>query len=436
MINQFRKRLITMTTIFVAIILIAGFLTIFITTYLKQQSDNFEKLNQSEELTISGGKVSFDEKSDDAVQINRIATGAGVYFNLLVDKTGKPIMVDSALKLSKKQYKKAAKYAWKNREGGTVKINGREWQYVVAPAIANLDYDNKDKNVDKDDETYLMRFLDITDSKKNLFTLAITLLIVGIGLMIFFFLVIIYFTNRAIKPMEDAWKKQKQFIADASHELKTPLSIISTNVGVLYSSKEDTINDQINWLDNISRGTERMNGLVSKMLTIAKTDNVFEQMNFSTVQVDQLIRDSLSNYETKFESKNIEVNCDLSEVSAKTDEGLLQQLFDIFMDNAYKYTNENGSFDITLKAKGRDTTIQFKNTGEGIAEEDLPKVFNRFYRTNEVRQKYEGSYGLGLSIALSIVEQLGGKIDVKSSIKQETEFTIQLSLKKNNYKDL
>lgn len=434
MINQFRKRLITMTTIFVAIILLTGFLSIFITTYLKQQSDNLEKLNQSEELTISGGKVSFDEKSDDAVQINRISTGAGVYFNLLVDRTGKPIMVDSALKLSKKQYEKAAKYAWKNREGGTVRLNGREWQYVVAPAIANLDYDDKDRNVEKDDETYLMRFLDVTDSKKSLFSLAITLLIVGIGLMIFFFLVIIYFTNRAIKPMEEAWKKQKQFIADASHELKTPLSIISSNVGVLYSSKEETINEQINWLDNISRGTERMNGLVSKMLTIAKTDNVFEQMNFSKVQVDQLIRDSLSNYETKFESKNIEVNCHLSGVLAKTDEGLLQQLFDIFMDNAYKYTNENGFFDITLKSKGRDTTIQFKNTGEGIAEEDISKVFNRFYRTNEVRQKYEGSYGLGLSIAQSIVEQLGGTVSVNSSLNEETEFTIQLPLKKENIK--
>lgn len=421
-----------MTTGFVTIILITAFAAIFITTYLKQQSDNYDKLNQAEQLRITGGKVAFDEKNDDTMEINRIVTGAGVYFNMLVDKTGNPIMIDSALKLSKKQYNKAAKYAWENRKGGVVKMNGREWQYVVAPAITDFDYQNSSKKNNQKDETYLMRFLDITDTKKSLSTLALTLVIVGIGLMIFFFLVIVYFTNRAISPMEEAWRKQKQFIADASHELKTPLSIISTNVGVLYSSKEDTILDQLNWLDNISRGTERMNGLVNKLLTIAKTDTLFEQLNFTKVSVDQLLKDSLSNYENIFEVKNITVNQNLAKLTAKTDEILLQQLFDIFIDNAGKYTNKNGSFDVSLESKGRETTITFKNTGAGISQEDLPKIFDRFYRTNDVRQKYEGSYGLGLSIAQSITEQLGGKIEAKSTVDEVTEFVIHLHLK-NEY---
>lgn len=429
MINQFRKRLITLTTIFVAIILTTAFAAIFLTTYLKQESDNLEKLNQAEQLRITGGRVTFDEKSDDTVEINRIVPGAGVYFNMLVDKSGKPMMIDSALKLSKKQYHKAAKYAWKNRAGGVVKINGREWQYVVAPAIANFDYGSKEQAVEKDDETYLMRFLDITDSKKSLSSLAITLIIVGIGLMLLFFLVIIYFTNRAIRPMEEAWQKQKQFVADASHELKTPLSIISTNVGVLYTSKDETISEQLKWLDNISSGIDRMNGLVNNLLRIAKTDTSFEQLTISEVQLDRLLEKSFSHYEAKFEAKQITVNKTIAKVTARTDENLLGQLFDIFMDNASKYTNKNGSFDLFLGTKGKETTIKFTNTGDGIAEEDLPKIFDRFYRTNEVRQKYAGSYGLGLSIAQSIVEQLGGKIEVVSSVKEETEFTICLPSK-------
>jgi len=432
MINQFRKRLIAMTTGFVAVILIAAFATIFLTTYLNQQSDNEEKLNQAEQLRITGGKVAFDGKSDDAVEINRIVTGAGVYFNMLVDKSGKPIMIDSALKLSKKQYNKAAKYAWKNQEGGVIKLNGREWQYVVAPAIANFDYGSEDKEqvIDNNDETYLMRFLDITDSKKSLSSLATTLIVVGIGLMIFFFLVIIFFTNRALRPMEEAWKKQKQFIADASHELKTPLSIISTNVDVLYSSQEDTIREQLKWLNNISSGTKRMNGLVNKLLAVAKADNSFDQLNVTTVQLDLLLTNALANYETKFEDKKITLNKKMTKITAKTDEVLLQQLFDIFIDNASKYTDENGMFDVFLEAKGREGIIIFRNTGDGIAEEDLPKIFDRFYRTNEVRQKYEGSYGLGLSIAQSIVDQLGGKIDVESTVNEATVFTIRLPLKK------
>ncbi|MGX7224168.1 sensor histidine kinase [Enterococcus malodoratus] len=430
MINQFRKRLIAMTTGLVAIILIAAFTAIFVTTYLNQKSDNYEKLNQAEQLRITGGKVTFDEKSEDAMEINRIVTGAGVYFNMLVNKSGKPIMIDSALKLTKDQYNKAAKYAWKNQDGGVIKMNGREWQYVVAPAIANFDYGSSDQTNGENDETYLMRFLDITDSKKNLSSLAMTLIIVGIGLLLFFFLVIIFFTNRALHPVEEAWKKQKQFITDASHELKTPLSIISTNVDVLYSSQEETISEQIKWLNNISSGTKRMNGLVNKLLTVAKADNSFDQLTITNVQIDQLLTNALSNYETKFAEKKILINKNMAKVIVKTDEVLLQQLFDIFIDNASKYTNENGAFDVSVEAKGREGIITFRNTGDGITDEDLPKIFDRFYRTNEVRQKYEGSYGLGLSIAQGIADQLGGKIDVESTVNETTVFTIRLPLKK------
>lgn len=430
MINQFRKRLIAMTTGLVAIILIAAFTAIFVTTYLNQKSDNYEKLNQAEQLRITGGKVTFDEKSEDAMEINRIVTGAGVYFNMLVNKSGKPIMIDSALKLTKDQYNKAARYAWKNQDGGFIKMNGREWQYVVAPAITNFDYGSSDQTNGENDETYLVRFLDITDSKKNLSSLAMTLIIVGIGLLLFFFLVIIFFTNRALRPVEEAWKKQKQFITDASHELKTPLSIISTNVDVLYSSQEETISEQIKWLNNISSGTKRMNGLVNKLLTVAKADNSFDQLTITNVQIDQLLTNALSNYETKFAEKKISINKNMVKVTAKSDEVLLQQLFDIFIDNASKYTNENGAFDVSVEAKGREGIITFRNTGDGITDEDLPKIFDRFYRTNEVRQKFEGSYGLGLSIAQGIADQLGGKIDVESTVNETTVFTIRLPLKK------
>lgn len=431
MMNKFRKRLILMTTFFVLLIMITAFTAIFISTYLKQKTDNYEKLRQSEEIHISDGKVSFDGKNEQTVEINRIVTGAGVYFNMLVDKSGRPIMIDSALKLNKKQYEKAAKYAWKEKEGGSVKINGREWQYVVAPAIANLDYDNKDRNINNDDETYLMRFLDVTDSKKSLFTLAMTLLIVGILLMIFFFFVIIYYTNRAILPMEEAWNKQKQFIADASHELKTPLSIISSNLGVLYSSKEDTINNQIKWLDNISTGTERMNGLLNKMLKSAKTESIFEPINLTKVQIDKLLRDSIQNYQREFEAKNISINCNLSKLTSKTDEKLLQQFFDIFIENALKYTNNGGCFEASLEKKGRNIVITFCNTGDGIAEDDIPKIFNRFYRTNDVRKKHEGSYGLGLSIAQNIVQQFKGKIVTESKVNDKTKFTIYIPHKRD-----
>ena len=105
-------------------------------------------------------------------------------------------------------------------------------------------------------------------------------------------------------------------------------------------------------------------------------------------------------------------------------------MFEIFIDNACKYTNDSGTFEVKMEESVRKCIIRFKNTGAGIAEEDLPKVFERFYRTNEVRQKYEGSYGLGLSIAQNIVEQLNGKISVTSKVNEETEFVLHLILKR------
>lgn len=427
MIEKFRNRLVLLTTTIVALVLIVAFLTIYISSYLSVQADISRKMNQIEEITITEGQLKFDDEEvgDKTMIVNRITPGLGLYFNMIVDKQGKLLAVDSAVKLSKKDYQKAAKIAWENNSDGLAKLTNRDWQYIVAPAVASLIY-NEEEQVK--DGTYLIRFLDITDSTKSLVLLALTLIIVGIILLVFFFLVIVYFANRSLKPMTLAWEKQKQFITDASHELKTPLSIISINADVLYSHQEETISSQIKWLDNISLGTERMTRLVNKLLVIAKTGNDSPKMTYSKVTLDSLILDSLSLYGPKFNSKNITVTTDFSNLTIISESELISQLVELVLDNAYKYTNQGGHLDISLKYKRRTAQVVFKNSGPGIAKEDLPRVFDRFYRTNDVRQTYEDSYGLGLAIAQTIVAQLGGKIGIDSG--KETNVTIQLPIKK------
>lgn len=424
MISQFQKRLIIMTTSFVAIILVIAFITIFITTYFRIESDNLDKLYQLEELRItSNGEVRFDEpKPDDALVINRIIPGAGIYFNLFVDENGKIVAIDSALKMGEKQYAEAARVAWDNKKGGTVEIAGREWQYVNFPTDSKLNYGGSSKKV-----SHVLRFLDTTDSKKSLVSLAITLLLVGSVLLIFFFLVIVYFAKRAIKPITEGWEKQQRFITDASHELKTPLSIILANIDVLYESQEETIHSQIKWLDYIAKGSMRMNALVNDLLTQARMDSNSpeEQLDKKKVTLDHLLEELISTYESRFLHKNIQVKTVFAPCIIKTDPDMLRKLCDILLDNALKYSNDGGIVDVKLLIVKQSIVITVKNTGEGITEEHLAKLFDRFYRVDESRFG-DRSYGLGLSIARSIVERLEGEIQVESVLDSYTLFSVKL----------
>ncbi|MHC5216171.1 sensor histidine kinase [Enterococcus sp. LJL128] len=427
MIAAFRKHLIGITTAFVAVILLAAFIIIYTTTYLRISAENQEKLSQVEELHITGGEVKQGKEklADNPLVINRIIPGSGVYFNLLVDNNGKLLTIDSAVKMAEQEFAKAAKTAWNNKNQGTVTLGDREWQYLVSPAIVSLV--NGEEEIKEQDDTYLIRFLDITDSKKSLTFLALTLVSVGIALLGLFFLVIVYFTNRAMKPMVKAWEKQRQFVADASHELKTPLSIITANAGVLYTNKEETIADQIKWLHNISKGAERMNGLINNLLSLAKIEAP-KQLNFSEVRVDQLILDNLAAYECRFADKQITVAKELPKTFMWTDSNLLDQLLGIFIDNAYKYTNNGGSFTVQLTTNQKYVYLVFRNSGQKIQAEELPRIFDRFYRSNNVRQQHENSYGLGLAIAQNILEALGGNVEVSSS-EIETSFILSFPVK-------
>lgn len=426
MIANFRNRLIAITTGFVAIVLVAAFVTIYVVSYLRVQSDNQEKLQQAEELHITGGELQFgnEQPTNDALVVSRLMPGSGVYFNMLVDNNGTITLIDSALTMSQQEFEEAAAKAWKNRSGGTVTFADRDWQYLVTPAVASLDYDGQ-QQISEYDDTYLIRFLDITDTKQSLTSLAITLSLVGVALLGFFFLVILFFANRAMKPMIEAWEKQQQFITDASHELKTPLSIILANTDVLYAHQTDTIQAQIKWLNYISTGARRMDGLVNSLLSQARMDNTKQPLPIQETALDALVQDVLDTYEHKLSKKEIQLHTSLAQAIIKTEPGMVRNLVDILIDNAFKYTNAKGTIEVLLTIEKHAVVLAVTNTGDGIAAQHLPKLFDRFYRGDEARHSQQ-SYGLGLSIAKSITDRLGGDITVDSIPSMETSFTVTL----------
>ena len=424
MIIKLRNRLIGTIMAFVSVIMLIAFIAVFSISMLRIQAENNEKIamDESIEITTDGHVLVDGQVKPDAVVVNRISPSLGVYFNLLSDQNGELFFIDSALNLDYDIYAQANKIANENPDGGTVELEGRRWQYVSGPAETSFsDYGSITEN-----EYVHIRFLDITDSHKTLETLLFTLIGLYFVLMAVFFVLARYFANRSIKPMAEAWENQRQFIADASHELKTPISTLNTNLDVLYASQEDTIKNQVKWLDNSKKVLDRMTMLIKDMIELAKVDELSEKPQAEHFNVGEVIEAVLDYFDPAAKSKHIEIieNID-AHINVVANHTLLQQVIEILMDNAIKYTDDDGQIRIDAYTERNDTVIRIQNTGAGIAPADVEKIFDRFYRGDKSRMYSDDSYGLGLSIAKAAVQKLGGDISVQSDTNR-TCFTVKI----------
>ena len=256
-----------------------------------------------------------------------------------------------------------------------------------------------------------------------------TFIAVGILSLIVLFFISLYFTNKAINPLEETFKKQKQFIADASHELRTPLAIIKTNISLLKENDLETIKSQRKWLDYIDSQSNRMSTLINEMLSLANLDvkrNGQEKIN---INLSKMLSDILLVFEVIIFEKGLILEEKIKDnIFINAESNQIKKLISILMDNAIKYTNDNGKISIILRSEKNRAKLIIKNTGEGIRKEHLEKIFERFYRVDDSRDRKTGGYGLGLSIAKAIVNDNNGKIHAESIINNETSFIVELPL--------
>ena len=246
--------------------------------------------------------------------------------------------------------------------------------------------------------------------------------------LIFLLLISIYLTNKTIKPIKETFEKQKQFIADASHELKTPLAIIRTNNSLVLSNKNLTVESQSKWLNYINNQIERMSELIDEMLSLAKLDSNRGHDEFVVFNLSKLLNNILLTFEAVIFENKIELESNIEEdISIKGDKESIKKVFTILLDNAIKYTNQSGKIDVDLRQEKNKIKIKVKNSGEGINKKDINKIFERFYRVDTSRARESGGYGLGLSIAKSIVENHNGKIYAESNVGKDTTFIIELN---------
>lgn len=265
----------------------------------------------------------------------------------------------------------------------------------------NLTFLKADKN-----GYVLVAFMDNTVVNESAMTLFRYTLIFGSVALVLFFFLSVFLAKKIVDPLEESYQKQKQFISDAGHELKTPVSVVSANAELL--SREIGDNQ---WLANIQYENERMGKLVGQLLELARTENVKPQMEY--LDLSRLVSGGVLPFESVAYENGLTLNSQIADgIIALGNSTQLCQLVSILVDNAIRHSRNGKEVFISLTHTRSTAVLSVINDGEPIPQEQIAHLFERFYRADEARNGDDKHYGLGLAIAKGIVEAHHGKIEV------------------------
>lgn len=257
-------------------------------------------------------------------------------------------------------------------------------------------------------------FADISGEAAAMKTMLKTSLKIGAAAFTGFLIINILLARWAVRPVEEAFIRQKQFISDASHELKTPLTVILTNTEMLnapeYSREQKTV-----FAKNIGTMALQMRGLVEGLLSLTRVDNGRESLTIKDVDIAALAEETVLPFEPVFFEKGLSLKTSLvKDVTVRGDSEKLRQVIEILLDNAQKYSLPETETELALTRTRHAALLSVSSAGEEMTKQQLTDIFKRFYRGDTARSMNH-SYGLGLSIAESIVEAHGGKIWAESA---------------------
>lgn len=215
-------------------------------------------------------------------------------------------------------------------------------------------------------------------------------------------------TKRIVKPVNEAFIRQKQFIYDASHELKTPIAIISASAEMLEKNPKEK-----KWLDNIKTENNRMNKLVISLLDLSKSENIKENEVYTNVNLSKVIKNKALTFESLIYENSLELDVDVAnDIMFNCNEDRIKELLSILMDNAIKHSLPNSQITVKLSKEKNNIYLSVKNKGKEIPVSEREKIFERFYRLDKSRNRDDNRYGIGLSIAKNIVINHNGTISV------------------------
>lgn len=273
---------------------------------------------------------------------------------------------------------------------------------------------------DKDGCT-IVTFMDNTLLYENAWTVFRYTLIFGGASIVAFFFLSVFLAKKIVNPLEESYRKQKQFISDAGHELKTPVSVVSANAELLFREVGDN-----KWLQNIQYENERMGLLVGQLLDLARTENVTprtEHIDFS-----RLVAGEALPFESVAFEKGLSLSTNITpDIAVEGDNSQLKQIVSILLDNAIRHCEEKGEVYLSLTKEHSFARLSVINKGEEIPKEQRKQIFERFYRTDDARNGEDKHYGLGLAIAKAIVTSHKGNIEVLC-YKGFVEFRVKIPI--------
>lgn len=265
-------------------------------------------------------------------------------------------------------------------------------------------------------------FLNVgSDRQSMLAVLLISSLIfvIGWGLML---LLVIALSKRAIRPIAENLEKQKQFVTDAGHEIKTPLAIILANTEAM-----ELHNGESKWSKNIRKQTERLSGLMKNLLTLARMEEGTAPVVMTDLDMSKLTKEVADSFVESAKLKQIELQMKIaSDIKLHANREEMTQLLTILLDNAIKYSIEQADIVITLAKRGKEVTLSCENTCEKLPDVEADRLFDRFYRSDAARTQKSGGYGIGLSVARAIVQNHKGKITAEYKDGNRIVFKVEI----------
>lgn len=412
MFKKLRNTFLIQTMVIISILMVISFTIIYMITYSNIQSKIDEDLSRLRDFKVRSFPVPYSRNSGELFNhepLEQVGPERAVAFVAEMDMSHALTRIFTYFDAEDAFYQEAFETALStNSSSGNFELDDNYWAF----------------RRDSIPGGERLTFINVTTQYAVLKKLATAFIWVGLFMFILVYAVSRYLSQKAIAPVERAFEKQKQFISDASHELKTPLTVIGANVDVLLPTADE---DSLKWLHYIKTEVQRMGKLTQDLLYLAQLDSAQSNSHIQTrFSLTSILEHHMLGFEGLAFEKNISFQYALAPdmmVSGVAEH--IEQVIMILLDNAIKYTPMQGSVHVTLERLGHHTVFTITNTGDGIAKEDLPFIFDRFYRGDASRNREAGSYGLGLAIAQSILNDHHSKL-VCTSTNESTTFQFRL----------
>ncbi len=409
MISQLKRKfiMITMSSLCLVLVLLVGTINVI----------NYNKINRTAEATLlilSENQGRFPEFNPGVVpprggrpgfEMNEETRFQTRYFLVMLDEEGRAKEIDTS-HISAVTSNDALEYT------ETVINSGKTVGYTGFYKYKAF----------RTTEGSMLIFLDCRKELQMVLYFLLTSGAVALGTLMLVFILVSVFSKRAINPIIISMEKQRQFITDAGHEIKTPLAIISANADVL-----ELTNGESEWITSIRNQISRLDKMVKNLLTLSKMEEDNIEISYQEFDISKCVERIAHSFLAMAESQNKRLNIEVQpKLTFQGDEGCIEQLVSTLLDNAMKYSNTQGFIKVKFSAYKKGMKLEVCNSVDQIDRKNLNRLFDRFYRADESRSRETGGYGIGLSIAKSIVEAHHGKISVNSEDGSSVCFTVVL----------